>query len=221
MLVDDKPSLDESLLTHFGIPGMKWGHRKPDYIPVGRSGAAGVNYGSRPNVRSAANPSAAPRSVPQRQGMSTGKKVAIGVGIVGGAAAAAYFLSKTGTRPMAQSMTSRSNRAGLKMTLSVLKNSGKVSVKSLKVGGKVAKVGGKVGFKTTKLAGKGVAKGSTAIARNSYKGASEFISNLKSKPNATSAVRGERFGRLLLGEYGPGSSSGGGAILGVRRRKRG
>lgn len=30
MLVNEKPPLDEALLAHYGIPGMKWGHRKSD-----------------------------------------------------------------------------------------------------------------------------------------------------------------------------------------------
>lgn len=28
MLVDEKPPLDEALLAHYGIPGMKWGQRR-------------------------------------------------------------------------------------------------------------------------------------------------------------------------------------------------
>jgi hypothetical protein len=28
MLMDDKPPLDEDLLIHFGVKGMRWGHRK-------------------------------------------------------------------------------------------------------------------------------------------------------------------------------------------------
>lgn len=81
MLVDEKPPLDEDLLMHFGIKGMRWGHRKPQ-----ESGS------------SSGRSSAAPK-----QGMSTKKKVAIGVGIgvgVAGAAAAAYFLARSGKSPI-------------------------------------------------------------------------------------------------------------------------
>lgn len=209
---------------------MRWGHRKPDYIPVGR--ASGVNYGPQKMVRPAKNPSrtaARPQYVQQpkarpakKQGMSTGKKVAIGVGIAGGAAAAAYFLSKSGTRPMARSLTARSNRAGLKMTLSVLKNSGKVSVKGLKVAGKTTKVASKVGYKTTKVVGKAAARGTKTVAKNSYDQGSEFIRSLKNRPpTPQSTIRGEKFGKLLLGEYGRGASGSGRAgVANVRLRRR-
>src|SRR4051794_16711747 len=80
MLVDEKPPLDEDLLMHFGVPGMKWGHRKPR--------ESGSSSG---------------RSSAPKQGMSTKKKVAVGVGVgvaVAGAAAAAYFLARSGKSPV-------------------------------------------------------------------------------------------------------------------------
>lgn len=81
MIVDEKPPLDENLLMHFGIKGMKWGHRK-----ARDSGGASSGGSSAP-----------------KQGMSTKKKVAIGVGVgaaVVGAAAASYFLVRRGKSPM-------------------------------------------------------------------------------------------------------------------------
>jgi hypothetical protein len=75
MLVAEKPPLDEDLLMHFGIKGMKWGHRKT------RSSSSSGHTGSK-------------------QKMSTGKKVAIGAAVVGGAAAAAFILTKTGRLPI-------------------------------------------------------------------------------------------------------------------------
>lgn len=73
MLVDEKPPLDEDLLMHFGIRGMKWGQRKAR--PSGGSGG-----------------SSAPK-----QKMSTKKKVAVGLGVAAvGASVAAYILSKRG-----------------------------------------------------------------------------------------------------------------------------
>lgn len=236
MLVDAKPPLDEDILLHYGIPGMKWGQRH-DYIPIGgQRGGGGAPVNTSPARRAApvntasgrrgAAPStnnASRNAGAQRQGMSTGKKVAIGVGIVGGAAAAAYFISKTGTRPSAASMTSRSNAAGLRMTMGVLKRSGKVGVSTIKGTGKVAKVTGKVGFKTGKVIGKGVGKAGKTVATNSASTAREFISALKKEATASgpSKVSGEKFGKLLLGEYGPkGFSSGGGLAYVPTQRPR-
>jgi hypothetical protein len=72
----EKPGTPEELI-HFGVRGMKWGVRRSE-----SSGSTG-STGSAP-----------------KQGMSTKKKVAIGVGIgvavVGGAAAAGYVLGGRG-----------------------------------------------------------------------------------------------------------------------------
>lgn len=222
MLVDAKPPLDEDLLLHYGIPGMKWGQRH-DYIPIGRGGGGGGGGGGglfHPNRAAAPAPSQARRSAapPQRTGMSRGKKIALGVGIVGGAAAAAYFLSKTGTRPHAQAMTSRSNAAGLKMTMGILKRSGKMGLSGIKGMPKVAKVGGKATYKTSKFVGKTAGKAGKTVAVNSSKTARDFISKLKT-PSGPSTVRGEKFGKVLLGEYGPkGFTSGGGGLAYVPSR---
>lgn len=75
MLVDEKPPLDEDLLMHFGVPGMKWGHRK-----ARDSGGSGRS------------------SAPKRK-MSTKKKVilaGVGAGIAVGAATTAFILAKRG-----------------------------------------------------------------------------------------------------------------------------
>lgn len=73
MIVAEKPELDDALLAHFGIRGMKWGIRR-DRESSGSSGP------SKP--------------------MSTKKKVAIGVAtgvaIAGGAVAVAYMLKGRG-----------------------------------------------------------------------------------------------------------------------------
>lgn len=194
MLVEDKPPLDDELLAHFGIPGMKWGQRK-GYIPVGRPG------GARP----------APQSQ-QSQGHALMKKLAIGGGIVAGVAAGAYLLSKTGTRPSARAMTSRSNAAGLKMTMGLLKRTGKMSLSGIKGMPKVAKVGGKAAFKTTRFVGKQAGSATKRVAVNSTKTTRDFIEKMRSAPPSGPAkVRGEKFGKLLLGQYGTrGLTSGGG-----------
>jgi hypothetical protein len=71
MITAEKPTLDEELLMHFGIRGMKWGVRKQK--PSGGSSS--------------------------KKGMSTKKKVAIaagGLAVVAGVAATAYLLKTRG-----------------------------------------------------------------------------------------------------------------------------
>lgn len=90
MLVAEKPPLDEDLLLHYGIPGMKWGHRKARETTGPRRRAAATTTGSSGSGRAAA---------PQKKGWSTKKKVVVagaGVGIAVGAAATAYILMKRG-----------------------------------------------------------------------------------------------------------------------------
>lgn len=70
MITAEKPPLDEDLLVHFGIKGMKWGVRK----------------------RSDSDGNAKPK-------MSTKKKVAIGATVAVGAAAVAYILATRGQGP--------------------------------------------------------------------------------------------------------------------------
>lgn len=72
MIVADKPPLDEDLLMHFGVKGMKWGRRKV------RDSTSQSPSSSR-NTR-----------------LTTVKKVALGTALVGGAAASAYLLSRVG-----------------------------------------------------------------------------------------------------------------------------
>lgn len=71
MAVIDKPPLDEDLLVHFGIKGMRWGVRK--------SSSSGGS---------------------SKKKMSTKKKVAIGAGVAVGAAAVAFALTRRGKVPV-------------------------------------------------------------------------------------------------------------------------
>lgn len=225
MLVDEKPPLDEDLLLHYGIPGMKWGQRH-DYIPIGRGGGGGG--GSAPTPRFGRGPAPSANSgrrsggggsAPQQQGMSTMKKLAIGGGIVAGVAAGAYLLSKTGTRPHAASMTSRSNAIGIKTTMGILKRTGKVGISGIKGMPKVAKVGGKATYKTTKFVGKTVGKGGKTVVVNSSRATRDFISRMRnSAGGGPSKVRGEKFGKLLLGQYGTSGFTSGGGLAYVPTR---
>ena len=86
MIVIDKPPLDEDLLVHFGVKGMRWGRRKDS--------SSGGSSDKKP--------------------MSTKKKVAIGAGVAvaaAGAAAVAYMMSGRGKVPVRQVM---GNRPGFK-----------------------------------------------------------------------------------------------------------
>jgi hypothetical protein len=66
VILDDKPPLDEALLEHHGIKGMRWGVR--------RKSTSGDHSNFKRNA----------------------KRVGVGVLAVGGVAAAAYVLSKHG-----------------------------------------------------------------------------------------------------------------------------
>jgi hypothetical protein len=72
MIVSEKPDLDEDLLVHFGIKGMKWGQKK--------TSSSGDSPGKKP--------------------MSTKKKVAIGAAAVAGATAVAFVIARRGKTQM-------------------------------------------------------------------------------------------------------------------------
>lgn len=224
MLVDEKPALNDDLLIHYGIPGMRWGHRKPQELvgDIRRSASNMLPFGSRRPAAPQPATVRRPASNTQRTGMSTGKKVAIGVGIAAGLAAGAYFLSKTGTRPSAQAMTGASNRAGLKMVGKILKVSGKTTVKSLKVAPKVAKVGGKATYKTTRLVAKGAYKGTTKLGKNTGAAIVRKYEAIQAARAAPKTVKrgASVFSKMLTGDYGPTIPipTAGGVLNSVRRK---
>ena len=205
MLVDEKPPLDEDLLLHYGIPGMKWGQRKAPDPLVGRRPGMGPPDPTGRSESSAVEPASTNRSslaaAPPRRPMSKGTKVAIGIA---GVAAASYVLSKYGMKPRAQAMTSSSNRAGARMALGVLKRSGKVGVGTLKRAPGVAKVAGKATFKTTRFAGRQATRGVVSVSKASGRSIQTAYNNLKNTPaKAPTSISGKRFGNMLLGSYGP------------------
>lgn len=80
--------VDNNTLTHYGVPGMKWGVRKQRVL-VGRRGRRFMTGTSRRPVTTRANKSSSRKGLTAQQKQKL-KKVAIGAGIVAGTAAAAY-----------------------------------------------------------------------------------------------------------------------------------
>lgn len=219
MIVAEKPPLTEDLLVHYGIPGMKWGRRKPpdpligrpagygDGRPEtpafwnGRKGSVGTaNHKTPKSVTGSSKKSSSKKEGSFYSRHRTGTKVAAGIA---GAAAAAYFLSKTGTRPSARAMTSGSNRIGRKAVVGVLKTYGKVGAKTLRAAPKVAGTTAKAGFKTSKFAGKTGLKVTKSVGRASSRSAQQAWQNIRNTPTAkVSPIRGQRLGNALLGNYG-------------------
>jgi hypothetical protein len=192
MIVAEKPPLDDDLLIHFGVKGMRWGHRKPEEV------STGGNRGS-----------AAPKAP-----MSTGKKVAIGVGVAAGVAAAAYFLSKRGATPRTKALSSKSTRIGFKVAGRVMLRIGKMSAN---VATKTAKVTTKVGVKTAtttgRLGGQAVKKVSITSSQKlieSTTKAGQAIARSYNKIQAKRALKrspeviqaGSRFTRALVSRLG-------------------
>lgn len=220
MITMDKPPLDEELLAHYGIPGMKWGQRKaPDPLVGRQPAAAQQTYGGgrqaatgQPqyaNNSQSAQPSySAPRSggvAPQRRGMSKGAKIAIGVA---GLAAAGYFLSKTGTKPSARAMTGASNRIGRQTVVGLMKTYGRVGVSTLKAAPKVTGTAAKATYKTSRFAGKTAFRATKSVSKASANSVKTAIENLKNTPaTKASPVRGKAFGNMLLGNYGKAPAS--------------
>lgn len=83
------PPLDEDLLIHFGVKGMRWGQRNPR----ADEGERKATFGKSDNNSSSSRGNAGSNS---GGGMSGKKKVAIGLAVVGGAIAVGLILKKTG-----------------------------------------------------------------------------------------------------------------------------
>ena len=92
MLIAEKPPLDEELLAHYGIKGMRWGRRKAE-LPV------------------------APK--PPRKKWSTKKKVAVGAAVVAGYAFTVGYLRERGQ--VKPKFDRKNIRASLKRTANAMK----------------------------------------------------------------------------------------------------
>jgi hypothetical protein len=95
MTLAEKPELDDALLVHYGIKGMRWGRRKAPESGGGSSRPAKSNRSTR-SIQKVGSP---------KQKMSTKKKVLIGAAITVGAAAAAVLMTRTGRTKVGEIVT--------------------------------------------------------------------------------------------------------------------
>lgn len=153
MITVEKPPLDDDLLVHFGVPGMKWGRRKAvEYTPTGR-------------------PAGSAQPVSQRPRLSAGQKKAIRSAVAVGAVAGLFVLAQRGQGPRALALQSKMLPIGVKANQKVLSGIGKTTVRSVPKVITTAKVTGKVGYKTAKGTGKVSVWAGKKIAKGSYNGA--------------------------------------------------
>jgi hypothetical protein len=155
-LLAEKPPLDDDLLMHFGVKGMRWGHRK-----------ARDDEGGGGARRSAPKP-------PMSEGKKTAIKVAVGVGV----AAGAYFLVRRGMTPRVRALEDKSTKIGFKAAGRVLKTIGKVTVKTVpKVAKTTGKIGVKVGTKSAQITGR-IGKN---VGKNSFRKTVELGAKIGTK----------------------------------------
>jgi hypothetical protein len=88
MLSEEKPALNEDLLVHFGVKGMRWGVKKVANRSSGGETIRGL-------LKSRVSKEIKDRLRP-KTGMSMATKAGIGLAVVGGSAAVGYLLAKRG-----------------------------------------------------------------------------------------------------------------------------
>jgi len=197
MFVTEKPPLDDELLIHYGIPGMRWGHRKPEEVSSGVRRVAG----------------AAP-VVKQRRKLSEGQKKAIRGAVAVGAVAGLFILSQRGMTPRGKALQAKTLPIGLNANRRVLGLYGKTAVRSvpkvITTTAKTAKVTGKVGVKTAKVGGRLGAWTGKTIARSTYNAATARGEQIAASYRAYKAARlapkpvklGKRISQSLVDRFG-------------------
>lgn len=142
MITEEKPTLDEDLLMHFGIKGMKWGVKKAEDPAKGR-----------------------PHGSSDSPGLSSHKKTMIKVAVGVGLAAGAYVMMTRGMTPRAKAMSSKSTRMGFRAVGKTLSTMGKVTVNTVP---KVATTTARAGYKTATVTGRLGGKAVATVSRTSF-----------------------------------------------------
>lgn len=109
MIIVEKPPLDDELLSHFGVKGMRWGVRKAAQKAAGGSGGGETIRGILKNriYESAKNRARGKR------GMGFMTKATIGVAVVAGSVAVGHVLAKRGRARAEEQSAQYNERADL------------------------------------------------------------------------------------------------------------
>lgn len=189
MIAADKPPLEDVYLAHFGIKGMRWGHRKQ------------VEFAG-PRQRSAVNQQASAEAISAHR-----HRVAKAAAIGGGLAVAALIMRR-GHVKLNDAKSAKIYSAGLKLSGRLLLKTGKTVVKtSGKLSTTVGKTAVKGSYKLGKVTAKGVAKGgigaSKGIAKGTAQGGVDFYQRVL-KPSALGTAKvGSRTASRLSGRGAP------------------
>lgn len=137
MIAADKPPLEGVYLAHFGVKGMRWGHRKPEE-----------------------------QAAPRRSGMSPRNQKLVTAAFVAGTVAVGAVMLSRGNVSVWNSTSNRIALGGAKMSANILGKTGKVIVKgSAKTAKVVGKAGFKAGVGTTKVSSRLAARAAVGASR--------------------------------------------------------
>lgn len=129
MHIEEKPPLDDELLAHFGVKGMRWGVKKAAQKAAGGSGGKETIRGI---LKNRIYESAKSRAR-GKQGMGLMTKAAIGVAVVAGSVAVGHVLAKRGRARAAEQSAQNKERidSGREAYRSNLSSVGGMSVSQL------------------------------------------------------------------------------------------
>lgn len=108
MLIEEKPPLNEDLLVHFGVKGMKWGVRRAARTASRRSSGGDTIRG----ILKSRIYESAKNKARGNQGMNFTTKVGLATVVVGGSVAVGYILAKRGDAKRSSQEYSATAQAG-------------------------------------------------------------------------------------------------------------